>query len=56
MKKPIIIIRTIPRKVICHWNKWKRYYKLVIEKNAIEFKTLIEMKEFFIKNLNFKEI
>ena len=56
-KKPMIIVRTnaVPRKSIAHWIKWRRYRAIIKEKTAIEFKTLTEMKQFFIDYLGFKE-
>lgn len=56
MKKKIIIVRTIPRNKIAHWNKWRRYFSLLIDRNAVEFKSLSEAKQFFIDYLKFKEI
>ena len=56
MKKKIIIVRTIPRNKIAHWNKWRRLYALSIDRIAIEFKSLSEAKQFFIDYLKFKEV
>ena len=55
-KKPIIIVRSVSRKNLAHWNKWRRYYGLVIDNNMIEFKNLTEMKGFFVKYLDFKDV
>jgi len=57
-KKPIIIVRTsaVPIKNLPHWIKWRRYYGLILKRNTIEFKTLSELKQFFIEYLNFKNI
>jgi len=54
-KKPIIIVRTISRKKLPHWIKWRRYRALILDKTAIEFRTLTEVKEFFKKYFNFTE-
>ena len=56
MKKPIMIVRTLSRKHLAHWNKWRRYFGLVVDGNMIEFKSLVEVKEFFIKHLGFKDV
>ena len=56
MKKKTIMVRTIPRNKIAHWNKWRRLYGLLIDRNVIEFKSLSEAKQFFIDYLKFKEI
>ena len=55
-KKPIIIVRTISRRKLAHWNKWRRYFGLMVENNIMEFKTLGEVKEFFVQYFNFKEV
>jgi len=55
-KKPIIIVRTISRKKLAHWNKWRRYFGLIIENNIVEFRSLTEAKEFFIKYMGFKGV
>lgn len=57
-KKPIIIVRTnvVPIKSIAHWIKWRRYNALVKDRTAIEFKTLTELKQFFIDYLGFKKV
>lgn len=56
-KKPIIIVRTnaVSIKNLSHWIKWRRYRALIKERTAIEFKTLTEVKQFFIDYLGFKE-
>jgi len=54
-KKPMIIVRTIPRRELSHWTKWRRYFALVIDKTAIEFRSLTELKHFFVKYLGFKD-
>ena len=54
-KKSVIIVRTIPRRQLSHWNKWRRYFALVIDRNAIEFRSLTEAKQYFISELGFKE-
>ena len=53
-KRPVIIVRTIPRNKLPHWIEWRRYLSLIKEKTAIEFKSLSEMKEFFKGHLGFK--
>ena len=55
-KKKMIMVRTIPRNKIAHWNKWRRLYGIVIERNIIEFRSLSEAKQFFIDYLKFKEV
>lgn len=55
-KKPVIIVRSIARKNLRHWIKWRRYYSLIINRTAIEFKTLSDIKEFFKEYLQFKEV
>ncbi len=54
-KKPIIIVRNIPRRKISHWIKWRRFFYLILDKKAIEFKNFGEVKEFFKYYFNFKD-
>lgn len=51
MKKPVIIIRTIARKQLSHWTKWKRYFGLMIDRNMIEFKSLTDTQNFLKKRI-----
>lgn len=53
-KKPIIIVKTIPRLKLPHWIEWRRYEMLIKDKTAIEFKSLTEAKEFFKEYLEHK--
>jgi hypothetical protein len=55
MKKPIIIVRRTPRKSIAHWNKWRRYFAIVVDNHAVEMKDLTEVKDFFKKYLSYKD-
>jgi len=55
-RKPMIIIRTIPRRQLAHWTKWKRYFAMKVDRFAIEFKSINDMKKWFISCLNFKDI
>ena len=48
-KKPMIIIRTIPRRNLAHWVKWRRYYALVIERFALEFKSLTDFQNYMLE-------
>jgi hypothetical protein len=53
-KKPFIIVRNISRNALPHWIASRRYFSLVKDRTAVEFKSLSDMKEFFVKHLNFK--
>ena len=55
MKKPMIIIRNYPRRKLPHWIKWRRYFYLILEKRAIEFRSFVELKEFFKTYFGFQE-
>ena len=48
-KKPMIIIRNVPRKDLSHWIKWRRYYALVIERFALEFKSLTDFQNYMLE-------
>ena len=54
--KLIIIVRKLSRKKLAHWNKWRRYFGLMIDNTMIEFKNFPEMKNFFIKFLGWKDV
>lgn len=53
-KKPVIMVKTIKTSDLPHWVEW-RYFKLLQNGNAIEFKSFPEMKEFFVNYLKFKK-
>jgi len=55
LKKPFIIIRTESRKNLPDWIKWRRYFALIIDKIALEFRSFEELKRFFIEYLEFKD-
>jgi len=55
IKKPFIIIRTESRKNLPDWVKWRRYFALIIDKIALEFRSFEELKRFFIEYLEFKD-
>lgn len=54
-KKPFMIVRTIARNALPHWIEQRRYFALMVKKTAIEFKSLTELKKYFIDYLGFKE-
>ena len=54
-KKPFIMIRSVSRQNLPHWIGSRRYFSLIRERNAIEFKNLTEMRQFFKDYLGFKE-
>ena len=54
-KKPFIIVRSVARQKLPHWIGSRRYFALIRDKNAVEFKSLTEMKQFFKDYLGFKE-
>jgi len=54
IKKPVIIIRTIPVEDLAHWNEW-RWLDMLETGNAIEFKSFPDMKEFFKQYMGFKK-
>ena len=56
LKKPFIIVRTEPRKKLPDWVKWRRYYALIIDRIALEFRSFEELKRFFIEYLGFKDV
>ncbi len=53
-KKPFIIVRSISRNKLPHWIGSRRYFALIRDRTAIEFKTLSDMKQFFVDYLGFK--
>jgi len=55
IKKPFIIVRNEPRRKLPDWVKWRRFYALIIDRIAVEFRSFEELKEFFIKCLGFKK-
>ena len=54
-KKPFIMVRSVSRQNLPHWISSRRYFSLVRDRTAIEFKNLLEMKQFFKDYLGFKE-
>ena len=55
IKKPFIIVRTESRKQLPDWIKWRRFYALIIDRIAIEFRNFGELEELFITYLGFKK-
>jgi hypothetical protein len=54
IKKPTIIIRTIPVNKLAHWIEW-RWLSMLESGNAIEFKNFSEMRQFFVSYLGYKK-
>lgn len=54
IKKPAIIVRTIPVDALAHWIEW-RWLKMIKNGNAIEFRNFSSMRSFFQEHLGFKE-
>lgn len=54
IKNPAIIIRTIPVEDLAHWIEW-RWFKMLQNGDAIEFRNFTQMKDFFKEYLNFKK-
>ena len=56
LKKPFIIVRSEPRRKLPDWIKWRRFYALIIDRIAIEFRNFEELRKFFTEYLKFKEV
>lgn len=54
-KKPFIIVRSVSRQNLPHWIGSRRYFSLMRDRTAIEFRSLSEMKQFFKDYLGFRE-
>ena len=54
IKKPAIIIRNIDISEMAHWIEW-RWFKMLKNGDAIEFRNFSDMREFFVNYLGFKK-